>query len=122
MSNERDIRDFMDDIISSITDIHDFVITMTYDQFIKDRKTTNAVIRCLEIIGEAAKKIPGDVRDQYPLVPWKEIAGMRDKLIHEYFGVDLGIIWETITNDLADLEAAVQDYLKKQPSHLEPER
>ena len=112
MSIKRDITDFMFDIRDSIRDIRFFVQTMTYEEFTEDRKTINAVIRSLEIIGEATKKIPPDIRNKYPLVPWKEIAGMRDKLIHEYFGVDLSIIWETIQHDFADLENAVEDFFK----------
>ena len=87
--------------------------TMTYKKFTEHRKTINAVIRSLEIIGEATKKIPPDIRNKYPLVPWKEIAGMRDKLIHEYFGVDLSIVWETIQHDLAGLENALEDFFQK---------
>jgi uncharacterized protein with HEPN domain len=82
---------------------------MSFEDFAADRKTTNAVIRSLEIIGEAAKKIPSEIRRQYPLIPWNEIAGMRDKLIHEYFGVDLEIVWETIQNDLNELEKIIHD-------------
>ena len=112
MSIKRDITDFMVDVLESIADIRDFIQGLTYDEFISDRKTINAVLRSLEIIGEAVKKVPIEVRNEYPLVPWKEIAGMSDKLIHDYFGVDLGIIWETIQHDFKDLEEAVTDYLK----------
>jgi uncharacterized protein with HEPN domain len=104
LSTNRDIRDYIDDIRNSIDDKRIFIASMTYEEFIADRKTINAVIRSLEIISEAAKKIPKDFRQRYPKVPWNEIAGMRDKLIHEYFGVDLEIVWETIQNDLNDLE------------------
>ena len=82
MSTNRDIRDFMFDISDSISDLRSFVSNMTFEDFTADRKTVNAVIRSLEIIGEATKKIPVEIRQQYPLVPWKKIAGMRDKLIH----------------------------------------
>lgn len=110
MSSNREIKDFIFDIQESIIDIQTFVVDMTFDDFASDRKTINAVIRSLEIIGESAKKIPEEIRQQSPRVPWKEIAGMRDKLIHNYFGVDLEIVWETIKNDLNDLERVVLDY------------
>jgi uncharacterized protein with HEPN domain len=60
---------------------------------LNDKKTIKAVIRSLEVLGEASKKIPDEVRNRYPRIPWKRMAGMRDKLIHEYFGVDLEIVW-----------------------------
>ena len=96
----------------SIKDFLTFVGDMPIEKFVEDRKIVNAVIRSLEIVGEAAKKVPADVRQDYPDVPWKEIAGMRDKLIHEYFGVDLDIIWETVQNDLSALDAAVSDFIQ----------
>jgi len=96
MSEERLIQDYLIDILESIKDITDFTDGMTVDQFSVDRKTVRAVIRCLEVIGEAANKIPNNVREKYPEVPWIEIIGMRNRLIHEYFGVDVNIIWQTI--------------------------
>jgi len=65
---------------------------MTFKDFAKDKRTINAVIRSIEVIGEAAKSIPKAIRDKYPTIPWKKMAGMRDKMIHEYFGVDLKIL------------------------------
>ncbi len=87
---------------------------MSYDQFCADRKTINAVVRSMEIIGQAAKKIPADIRAKNPELPWIEIAGMRDKLVHEYFGVDLEIVWETARNDLAPLEITIQNMLREE--------
>ena len=110
MSTNRDIRDYIFDIRDSINDIRSFVLNMNYEDFEADRKTVNAVIRSLEIIGEAAKKIPTEIRVQYSQIPWNEIAGMRDKLIHEYFGVDLEIVWETIQSDLTDLENIIDHF------------
>jgi len=108
MSTERIVIDYINDIIESIEDIHLFTEDMTFESFSDDRKTVNAVIRSLEIIGEATKKIPDSIRSQYLNVPWREIAGMRDKLIHDYFGVDLEIIWQTIKNDLTDYEIVIR--------------
>jgi uncharacterized protein with HEPN domain len=78
-----------------------FVENMDYDIFVKDTKTTYAVIRALEIIGEATKKLPSSIKVDYSQIPWKKMAGMRDKVIHEYFGVDLKRVWNTINDDLA---------------------
>jgi len=88
--------DYIEDILTSIQEIEEFTKGMNFDDFVKDKKTVNAVIRSLEVMGEAVKKIPKEIRDKYPDIPWKYIAGMRDKLIHEYHGVDLTIVWERL--------------------------
>ena len=77
---------------------------ISYDRFVDDPMMSRAVVRSLEIIGEAAKKIPPDFTASYPLVPWKEMAGMRDRLIHHYFGVDYEIVWNTVREDLEILQ------------------
>ncbi len=107
MSEERLLQDYLNDILESISDIREFVMGMTLDTFTNDRKTVNAVIRSLEVIGEAVNKIPQDIRDRYPETHWQEMIGMRNRLIHEYFGVDLNIVWQTIEEDLKPLEANV---------------
>ena len=113
MSATRDIRDYLEDIASAISDIREFVNDLPYDNFVNDRKTSHAVIRSLEIIGEATRKIPPVVRRQHPDIPWNEMSAMRNKLIHEYFGVDLDIVWETIHQDLAPLGRAVAVLLEQ---------
>lgn len=86
---------------------------MTFKQFIEDEKTSFAVIRALEIIGEATKNIPENIKETHPDVPWKEMAGIRDKLIHDYFGVDLEVVWNTATEDLLDLNEKINDLITK---------
>ena len=114
MSRERAIRDYLEDILQAVTDARDFIRGLDYDAFVRDRKTVSAVIRCLEVIGEAVKKIPADVRSRRPEVAWSEAAGMRDKLIHEYFGVDLETVWLTVQEDLEPISRAVDDLLRRE--------
>ncbi len=104
--------DFIKDIIDSINDVELFVVNMSFEEFLQDRKTINAVIRSLEIIGEAAKKIPSEIRDKNATIQWKRIMGMRDKLIHEYFGVDLEIVWTVVKEELPPLKPMIMDILK----------
>ena len=96
----RDTSLYIKDILSAIASIEAFVGTMDFDAFQGDDKTQSAVIRKLEIIGEAVKKLPEEKRQQHPEIPWKQIAGMRDKLIHFYFGVDAHLVWQTIKKRL----------------------
>lgn len=104
---DRDIRDYLNDISEMIEDIESFTEGMSYEELEGDKKTLYAVIRCLEVLGEAVKKIPNYIREEYPEIPWHEIAGMRDRLIHEYFGVDRETIWDTIQEDLSPLKETV---------------
>jgi uncharacterized protein with HEPN domain len=113
MFDGRTILDYLEDISVAISDIGSFVQGMSADGFMADKKTVNAVVRSLEIIGEATRKIPEDIRERYPDVPWEEIIGMRNRLIHEYFGVDLDIVWQTIQNDLVPLKTAISAMLKE---------
>jgi uncharacterized protein with HEPN domain len=103
----KDYRDYVQDVLDAIADINDFVGTMSFEEFVKDKKTVNAVLRSIEIMGEAAKNIPQPIRSKYPGVPWKKMAGTRDKLIHEYSGVDLEIIWNLIKYELVSIRPEI---------------
>ncbi len=100
----RDFTDYVNDIITSFEEIAEFTDNMTFAEFSQDKKTINAVIRSLEVLGEAARKIPEEMRNKIPDVPWDKMTGMRNKLIHEYFGVDLEIVWTVIKDELPPLK------------------
>ena len=102
--------DYIEDIIGAMNDALSFVKDMEYDVFLRDKKTIYAVNRALEIIGEATKNIPASVKNRYPQIPWKKMAGMRDKVIHEYFGVDLKRVWSTVKKDIPDLSPCLKEY------------
>ena len=87
--------------------ISTYVGTMEKDTFLKDGRTVDAVVRNLDIIGEAASRIPDDFKGAHPEIPWRKVVGLRNRIIHEYFGVDLEIVWSVISNDLPPLKAGV---------------
>ena len=105
--------DYVEDIIKAMDDALTFIEGVSYEEFLKDRKTVYAVIRTLEIIGEATKNIPSKVKGRYEEIPWKEMAGMRDKMIHGYSGVDLKRVWSTVNKDIPDLKPRFEKILKE---------
>ena len=110
----RDYRLYLKDILAAIESIESFVTGMHLAAFEADDKTASAVLRKFEVIGEAAKQIPDDVRQRHPGAPWKEMAGMRDRLIHFYFGVNHRLVWKTIQEDLPAAKAQIQRILKEE--------
>ena len=100
---KRDYRDYAEDILTETERILEFVKGMTFEEFRQDYKTAYAVFKALENIGEAVKKIPHTVRKKYPAIPFKEMAGMRDVLSHEYFGINHKVVWNVVDKKLPDL-------------------
>ena len=113
---KREFFDYVEDVIEAMSNSEEFVRGMKYEEFIRDQKTIYAVVRALEIIGEAVRKIPASVRNQHPEIPWKNMAGMRDKLIHEYFGVNFRIVWDAVQKDIPPLKPLFEKILKESPS------
>jgi len=110
---KRDFRVYLDDILEAIRNIQEYTRGLTFEEFVKDRKTVDAVIRNFEIVGEATKHIPERIRKKYPKAPWKDMAGMRDRLIHEYFAVKLEVVWKTIKERLPEVRPTIEEVLRK---------
>jgi uncharacterized protein with HEPN domain len=110
---KKDPKVFIGHILESVHLIEKYVDQMSKEDFLKSVNIQDAVIRMLEIIGEAVKNLPLEFRDEYPDIPWRQIAGMRDVLIHAYFGVDLDLTWKVVKSDLPKLKRNVAGILKK---------
>ncbi len=106
-AEERDPSDFLADIIDSIEKVESFVEGFDFEKFSTDTKTTYAVVRALEIIGEATKNLPDSLKVKHPEVPWRDMAGFRDKVVHGYFGVDLEVVWNTAVKDVPFLKPLI---------------
>jgi uncharacterized protein with HEPN domain len=103
--------DYLQAILQASNEAMAFTAGMDFATFNSDRRTTLAATRALEIMGEAARHVPANVRRRYPQVPWQDITDMRNKVIHEYFGGDLEVVWRTIQEDLPPLCEAIQRVL-----------
>ncbi|MBI2019669.1 DUF86 domain-containing protein [Candidatus Daviesbacteria bacterium] len=103
---------YLQDILTSLSRIEDYTKSLSFDDLKSDWKTIDAVIRNLEILGEAARNIPEEIIDKYPDVPWGYMVSMRNKVLHEYFGVDQEILWKTIKEDLPVLKLQIEKIVK----------
>jgi uncharacterized protein with HEPN domain len=99
MSN-RPIHLLLNDIIESIDRAGEYIEGMTFEVFSSDQKSIDAVVRNLEIIGEAANRLPGEFKEKHPEVEWHKVIGLRNRIVHDYFGIDVKIVWEIMHSDL----------------------
>ena len=104
---------YIEDMLDAISKIQDYAKGLSYKSFAKNALVCDAVIRNLEIIGEAAKTVPEEVKTLHPEIEWRKIAGLRDVLIHEYSGVDLRIVWDVVANKLPGLKSSIEPLLKE---------
>jgi uncharacterized protein with HEPN domain len=109
----RDYKLYLDDILEATKRIEKYTKELTLEKFKKDNLIIDGVVRNLEIIGEAVKNIPTNVKDKHPDIEWKKIAGLRDILAHEYFGIDVDILWDIVDNKLPELKKEIACLLKK---------
>ena len=109
---KREYKLFIQDIKECIEQIDEFVGNMTLEEFKADEKTSSAVVRKLEIIGEATKNVPKEIRQKYKELPWSDMARMRDKIIHSYFVVDYEVVWKTIKERLPEIKPKIDTILK----------
>jgi len=112
--SERADKDFLSDIQEAVRRVTTYTAGMTYEAFLADTRTQDAVVRNLEIIGEATKNLSSELRAQHPDMPWKGMAGVRDRLIHQYFGVNLDVVWHIVTTELPDVASRIDEMIRSE--------
>jgi uncharacterized protein with HEPN domain len=110
----RSAREYLQHILDETSYILQSSQGVTYSAFINDQTLKRAYVRSIEVIGEAAKQVPEDIKQKYPRISWRTMAGMRDRLIHGYFGIDYGIVWDVIINKIPQLHTDISDILAQE--------
>jgi uncharacterized protein with HEPN domain len=110
----RTVLQYLDDILEAIGNIEEDTAGISFDEFVADRRRKDAVIRNFEVIGEAIKNLPSDLKERYPKTDWKKIAGFRDVLTHAYFGVKPSILWDNSVNNLPVLKKEIRHILRSE--------
>jgi uncharacterized protein with HEPN domain len=113
LRGKRSYLNSLQDMIDHALKAEAFIRDKTIDDLMQDEVLLFAVARALEVIGEASKQVPASIKDQYPQVPWRSIAGMRDKIIHQYFGIDAEVLWATVKDDLPNMRLEVSNMLQE---------
>lgn len=106
--SKRDARLLLQDMLESLEKIERYTAGLTFERFAQDDRTVDAVVRNLEVIGEVARQIPSEVRERYPEVPWRRVIGLRNVVVHEYFAVDVEIVWTVVRQSLPELKEALR--------------
>jgi len=104
---------FLQDMLESIGKIVQYTSGMRFQDFVQDQRTRDAVVRNLEVLGEAARQIPTAIQERYPDIPWAQIISLRNRLIHAYFLVDYGVVWEIVQNELPPLQQRLQEIVQE---------
>ena len=105
---KRDAELLVEDMLEALRKINLYIAGMDHSAFLQDEKTIDAVVRNLEVLGEAARQMPDDYVMSHSYVPWRNIAGLRNRIVHDYFGLDLEIIWQILRNDLPSLKVSLE--------------
>lgn len=110
----REFLDYLEDMVDAMSRIEEYTRGIRYKDFMKNYLVQDGVVRQIEIMGEASKRIPSSVKDKHPEIPWRAISGMRDKMIHEYSGVDLDIVWKVATVNIPEDKPRIVEILEEE--------